>query len=94
MGDHDDRDWRYWFFLFIVVISFGLVLVRAIDLMVIKHSYYQNLARNNRIVEKDIPAARGQIIDRKGRLVAESVYQYYKEDSGLKKFVSEGLYQG
>ncbi|MCL4383852.1 penicillin-binding transpeptidase domain-containing protein [Patescibacteria group bacterium] len=74
--------------------TLGILLVRVIDLMVIKHGYYQTLARDNRIIEKKIPAARGEIVDRKGRLIAQSLYQYYQEKDGSKQFVKEGGYEG
>ncbi len=95
MHDGQEKGWRYWFFMGILVTSFGLVLVRALDLMVIKHGYYEQLARDNRVVEKKIPAARGEIVDRKGRVVAESIYEYYKTDvNGAKEYVAKGDYQG
>ena len=94
MRESSERDWRYWFYLFVAVTTIGILLVRAIDLMVIKHGYYQSLARDNRVITKKIPAARGEIVDRKGRIIAQSVYQYYQTAKGVKQFIKEGPYEG
>ena len=94
MSETEDRGWLYWVYLFGVVMSFGVILAKAINLTVIRHNYYEALARDNRMVENVIPAARGEIVDRKGRLVAESIYQYYKTENNIKLLLGAGGYDG
>lgn len=64
---------KYWWFLTALVLSFGILLVTVIKLNVIKGRYYRDLALNNRITKVIIPAPRGEIFDKKGRLVATNV---------------------
>ena len=85
-----EQSWAYWLYLLVFVVSFGILATRAIGLMVIRGSYYQGLAWDNRVVEKRIPAARGGIVDRKGRTIAESYYQYFKTENGEKIFLGKG----
>lgn len=95
MGEAEhEQGWIYWIYLLGIVVSLGILLTRAVGLMVIKSGYYKELSRNNRIVEKRIPASRGNIVDRKGRIVAESIYQYYKTESGAKIFIDKGPFEG
>ncbi|HPR99442.1 MAG TPA: hypothetical protein PLU63_01280, partial [Candidatus Woesebacteria bacterium] len=44
-----------------------------IKLNIIKGPYYRNLALNNRVTKIILPAKRGEIIDRKGRKIAENI---------------------
>lgn len=53
--------------------TFGILLVVVLKLNVIKGAYYRDLAQNNRLTRTIIPAARGEIFDRKGRSVASNV---------------------
>ncbi len=45
-------------------------------------------------MEQKIPAARSLILDRKGRVVAKSVYQYFKMDGNNKIYEGVGDFQG
>ena len=90
----NERPWRYWLFNFGLVVSFGTLTVTLINLSLIKGSYYQGLARDNKVVENKIPAERGQIIDRKGRVMAKSIYDYFKMDGDNKVYLSSGNFQG
>ena len=94
MNELNSRPWRYWLISFGIVVSFGILLVNIINLTIIKVAYFQGLARENKIIETRIPAERGQIIDRKGRVIAKSIYQYFKTDGDNKIFLSSGEFQG
>jgi penicillin-binding protein 2 len=52
------------------------------------------LAIENKLMETKIPAARAVILDRKGRTVAKSVYQYFKMDGNNKIYEGVGDFQG
>ena len=75
-----ESSWKYWLFNGGLLLSLGILLVGVIRLSIIKQKYYSMLARENRVNEMVIPAARGKIVDRKGRIVAKSVYQYFKKE--------------
>ncbi len=64
---------KYWWLRALLVLSFGILLVTVIKLNLIKGSYYRDLAMNNRITKLIIHADRGDILDRKGRMVANNV---------------------
>jgi penicillin-binding protein 2 len=59
-----------------LVISLLVLLAGVARLSVVRYSYYKNLAIDNKLLEINIPAPRGQILDRKERVIALSVYQY------------------
>jgi len=90
----DDSSWKYWVLRAGLVISFGILLVSIIKLSVIKVGYYKELARENKVVETVLPASRAQILDRKGRIMARSEYQYFKLDGKNKIFESVGDFNG
>ena len=94
MGEEIKNSWFYYLAKLTVLISLGLLLVVVFKLSVIKNSYYLSLARDNKIFETKIPAARGQILDRKGRVIANSVYQYFKIVNGVKVYDSSGDFSG
>lgn len=62
------------FFVYIGVIFFFLIILflRLFQLTIVKGGYYRNLSEQNRIREISIEAPRGDIIDRKGFIVAGS----------------------
>ena len=64
---------KYWWFQAALVLSFGILLTAVIKLNVIRGPYYRDLAINNRVTRVIIPAVRGDILDRKGRIVADNV---------------------
>ncbi|HOZ80835.1 MAG TPA: penicillin-binding transpeptidase domain-containing protein [Candidatus Woesebacteria bacterium] len=76
-----------------VIASFLFLLAVGIRLAIIRHGFYSSLARDNKVAEIKIPAARGQILDRKGRVVVESEYQYFEENED-KVASKSGKYKG
>ncbi|MDP4009482.1 MAG: penicillin-binding transpeptidase domain-containing protein [Candidatus Shapirobacteria bacterium] len=85
---------KYWLLRWSLVVSFGLLFSGAFKLTIIKQKYYQAMARDNRIMESMIPAGRGVIYDRKGRIIDKSVYQYFKMDNGNKLYQDAGDFDG
>ncbi len=61
---------------------------------VIKHIYYKNRATDNQVYESVILAPRGTIYDRKGRVLAESLYHYYRDVDGKVVYEGTDTYQG
>ena len=94
MNQIDDSSWKYWLMKFGLVFSLGIILVSIIKLTLIKGKYYKNLAIENKLMEKKIPAARAVIKDRKGRIIAKSVYQYFRMDGDNKIYEGVGDFQG
>ena len=94
MNQIDDLSWKYWLMKFGLILSLGIILIFIINLGLIKGVYYKNLAIENKLIEKDIPAARALILDRKGRVVAKSVYQYFRMDGQNKIYEGFGDFQG
>jgi len=90
------RSWpaKYWLLMWGLYFSLGLLMAGVMSLTVVKGNYYQNLARENKVVETRIPAARGEILDKKGRVMVKSIYQYYKIENGNKIYQSSGDFQG
>jgi len=71
---------KYWLLRAGLALSFGILLVTVLKINFIKGSYYRDLALNNKITQTVIIADRGQILDRKGRILAQNV-----EFDGVKK---------
>ncbi len=94
MNRNESLPFKYWFLSWGLWVSIGILAAGIIRLTVIRQSYYQTLARDNRVEEKRIPAGRGEILDRKGRVLAKSVYQYFKNENGNKVYESSGDFQG
>ena len=63
---------RYQYFVFIVVVIFVIFFVRLWYLQVIKEQEFRLLSENNRIRLIKIPAVRGMIMDRTGRVMADN----------------------
>jgi penicillin-binding protein 2 len=85
---------KYWILKFGLVLSLMILLVNIFVLDIIKGNYYKDLARANKVVESVIPASRAQILDRKGRVVAKSIYQYFKIEDGNKIYQDSGDFNG
>ncbi|MBP9817587.1 hypothetical protein KBC75_02395 [Candidatus Shapirobacteria bacterium] len=85
---------KYWLLYWALIGSFGFLLVGVLRLSVIRQKYYSTKARDNRITEISIPAARGSVYDRKGRELVKSVYQYYKKDGDSKIYDGSGDFDG
>jgi len=64
---------KSWWLQAALVFSFGILLVTVIKLNLIKGRYYRDLSINNRVTKVIIPAARGEIFDKKGRIVADNI---------------------
>jgi penicillin-binding protein 2 len=94
MGDLETKGVKYWLLMGGLWLSFGILLSVAMKLMVVQGAYFKELARGNKVLETRIEAGRGKILDRKGRVVAESVYQYFKEVNGVKVFEEVGEFKG
>lgn len=94
MNIETSQSWKYWLLNWGLVTTFGLLLVGIFRLSVIRAGYYKNLARDNKVEEKIIPAGRGEIFDRKGRVLVKSVYQYFKMENDSKVYESSGEFQG
>ncbi len=60
-------------FTWAVVAVFGLILLRLFTMQVLQGSRYRELSEENRIRVEVLTAPRGEIRDRKGRLLADSV---------------------
>lgn len=90
----EELSWKYWLFNWGLFLSMGLLLVVVIRLSIIKQKYYSMLSRDNRINETVIPAARGNIVDRKGRVLAKSIYQYFKKENDTKVYQGDGDFEG
>jgi penicillin-binding protein 2 len=87
--------WVYYGWYLVIVVSLLGLWVRLIDLSLIRGDYFASLARKNRIREKVILAPRGEILDRKGRVMAESVYQYFSvNEEGNRVYEEEGEFKG
>jgi cell division protein FtsI/penicillin-binding protein 2 len=94
MNQIEDGSWKYWLMKFGLVLSFGIILVAIFKLDVIKGRYYKDLAIENKLMERSIPASRAVIMDRKGRVVAKSVYQYFRMDGDNRIYEGVGDFQG
>ena len=94
MREEDENSWKYWLFKFGLILSLLILVVNLFKLSFIKGKYYREVARENKIVESSIPSARAEILDRKGRVVAKSVYQYFKLEDGNKIYQDSGDFDG
>ena len=90
-----DLSWKYWLFCLGLIISFLLLAGGVLNLTLIKGAYFKMRAWDNKIFEQTIPAARGTVYDSKGRVLAKSVYQYFKvDDMGNKLYEGVGDFDG
>lgn len=68
---------RYRLFLAVTIILFGAVLVRLVDLQVVRGGAYRKQAEENRIRPEILRAHRGNLLDRHGRLIADNVPSFH-----------------
>ncbi len=94
MREEDENSWKYWLFKFGLLLSLLILVANLLKLSIIKGKYYREIARENKIVESVIPAARSEILDRKGRVVAKSIYQYFRLENGNKIYQDSGDFDG
>ena len=73
-GPHidDELKWKAKVFIAFVFLLFTLLLLRLMSMQVFKGSYYEGLARNNRVRIVSIPAQRGKILDRNLEVLADN----------------------
>lgn len=75
---------RILFFKYFVLLFFVVLGIRFWYLQVVNHEHYLRAAENNRVREIPIPAPRGTILDREGRILVDSTPTYgiilYQED--------------
>lgn len=75
---------RILFFKYFVLLFFIIIGVRFWFLQVVNHEHYVKAAENNRVREIPIPAPRGTILDREGKILVDSTPTYsimlYQED--------------
>jgi penicillin-binding protein 2 len=71
---------KYWWFKLLIYLSFLVLLAGVLRLNLVRGGYYRQQARDNKITETLILADRGQIVDRKGRVVVRS-----QEIDGIKR---------
>lgn len=75
---------RILFFKYFMLLFFIILGVRFWFLQVVQHDHYLRAAENNRIRDIPIPAPRGTILDREGRILVDSRPTYtlklYQED--------------
>jgi penicillin-binding protein 2 len=64
--------WRAAFFMFGITTFMGICAYRLVELQVITGRYYQHLAEQNRVRPIPLPAERGAIVDRNGKLLASN----------------------
>ena len=75
---------RILFFKYFVLVFFIIIGVRFWFLQIVRHDHYMKQAENNRVRDIPIPAPRGSILDREGRVLVDSSPSYavvlYQED--------------
>ena len=62
--------------LLLLIISFGSILTRLFSLQIIKGTYYRRLSDENRIRLVSRPPIRGRLLDRNGKILADSRLTY------------------
>ena len=79
------------FFVYIAIMFFFLIVLflRLFQLTIVKGNFYRNLSEQNRIREINIEAPRGEIIDRKGFIIAQNL----SPDINQKIISSKRIYQ-
>jgi len=68
----EDLQRRYKPFLIIAFIGFLVLSLRAWHLQIIKGEEFSRLSKHNRIRIREIPASRGMILDRKGKILVDN----------------------
>ncbi|MEZ5500296.1 MAG: penicillin-binding protein 2 [Steroidobacteraceae bacterium] len=64
----------------VIILALTLALIaRLAWLQIWKHEYYTDLSQGNRVRIEPLPASRGLILDRKGRILAQNVPAYQLE---------------
>jgi len=63
----------------VILVVIGIVLARFADLMIVHHSEYAARSERNRVKLQPLPPARGLILDRKGKILADNRLAYRLE---------------
>lgn len=71
-GNDKPSEMIFFAFFFMLGLFFIVLLLRLFQLTIVKGDYYKNLSEQNRIREITIEAPRGNILDRKGFVIAKS----------------------
>ncbi len=67
--DSPKLEGRFFFSSIVIVLIFGILTVRLWHLQIYKGDFYRKISENNRIRRIEIPAQRGLIYDRNGKIV-------------------------
>lgn len=68
----EELKWKARFLIVIVVALFMVLIFRLVDMQIFNGSYYESLARNNRIRIVSVKAPRGKILDRNSIVLADN----------------------
>ncbi len=73
-GQHVEEEFRSKakYLTVFVCLLFAILLLRLTSMQIFKGTYYEGLARNNRMRIVSIPAQRGKILDRNHEILADS----------------------
>ncbi len=61
---------------YIIIILFSLLIIRSLQLQVIRGEYYYELSEGNRISRRPINAPRGKIMDKEGNILVSNKLSY------------------
>lgn len=78
----------------VVVSSLLLMLAKTAEMTLVRYPEYSRMSSNNQIYEGLILAPRGSVVDRKGRILAESLYNYFHTSDGRVLYEGTDVYQG
>lgn len=92
LTSRNDDSWLSWFLRGILIVLFLILIGKAVEIQIIKGSYYRALSEENRIRHIPIPAARGKILARNGEILADNVaIKKRNVVNGQKYILSEDL---
>ncbi|HNJ41789.1 MAG TPA: hypothetical protein PKZ53_14960, partial [Acidobacteriota bacterium] len=63
---------RFLILQYCIIIAFSVLALRFWNMQVVQHDNYVRQAENNRLRDVPIPAPRGNILDRNGRILVDS----------------------
>jgi penicillin-binding protein 2 len=90
----DKGNLKYLIFRWGLLLSFLILLGAVLRLSLVRGRYYKGLARDNKVYERVIPAGRALVLDRKDRVVAKSVYDYFRMEEEDKIYYASGDFDG
>src|SRR3712207_6640330 len=85
---------RFTAFFAIMAVIFSILGYKLFKLQILKSEYYKERANNAAITEIPDPAPRGNVVDRKGEILATSRQSYmliYNETDDSKKYFFETM---